>query len=114
MAKNIYNNNLQKCVNGTGFFRNGFCSTGPTDTGKHTVCAIVTDDFLNFNYKNGNNLIDPNPSSNFNGLKHGDKWCICQDVFYNSYKNGIKVDVIPEATNIAAVKYKNYIEGVTD
>ena len=114
MPKNIYGSSLEKCTNGTGFFRDGFCSTGPSDTGKHTVCAKVTNDFLSFNYNLGNDLITPNPSSNFNGLKDGDKWCICQDVFYNSYKHGIKVQVIPESTNIAAIKYKSYIEGVTD
>jgi uncharacterized protein (DUF2237 family) len=59
----------------TGFYRDGYCHTGPDDLGTHTVCAEMTSDFLDFTKKKGNDLT--RPASNFPGLRPGDKWCLC-------------------------------------
>ena len=62
---------------GTGFYRNGFCSTGEMDLGRHTVCVRVTSDFLAFSKSVGNDLSTPMSQYNFPGLKDGDVWCLC-------------------------------------
>jgi uncharacterized protein (DUF2237 family) len=61
----------------TGFYRNGCCETGDEDLGVHTVCVIVTQEFLEYSRSMGNNLIDPMPMYNFPGLVAGDRWCLC-------------------------------------
>ena len=61
----------------TGFFRDGCCNTGPLDQGMHTVCAIVTDEFLEFSKAAGNDLSTPRPEFGFVGLNDGDQWCLC-------------------------------------
>jgi uncharacterized protein (DUF2237 family) len=61
----------------TGFFRDGFCRTGPEDVGLHTVCVKVTREFLDFSVLDGNDLVTPVPEWGFPGLKPGDKWCVC-------------------------------------
>ena len=61
----------------TGFYRDGCCATGPEDRGVHTVCALMSDDFLNFSKSQGNDLSTPRPEYGFDGLKPGDYWCLC-------------------------------------
>lgn len=61
----------------TGFFRDGCCNTGPTDTGRHTVCVIMTKEFLAFSKYVGNDLSTPRPEYGFAGLQPGDRWCLC-------------------------------------
>ena len=61
----------------TGFFRNGCCDTSPEDTGSHTVCAVMTEEFLAFSKTSGNDLSTPMPDYGFAGLKPGDRWCLC-------------------------------------
>ena len=72
---NLYNKKLETCSTNplTGAYRNGCCETGPNDIGTHTVCAIVTDEFLEFSKKMGNDLTIDYPQYNFKGLKEGDK-----------------------------------------
>lgn len=65
------------CEPKTGFYRDGYCHTGPMDLGSHTVCATVTQAFLEFSLAAGNDLITPRPAMNFPGLKDGDHWCLC-------------------------------------
>ena len=60
----------------TGFYRDGFCSSGPEDIGRHTVCSIMTAEFLAFSKSRGNDLSTPMPQYNFPGLKPGDRWCL--------------------------------------
>ena len=86
----------------TGYFRNGYCSTGPTDTGTHVVCAVVTDAFLQFSKKQGNNLITPAPG--FPGLKAGDKWCLCAYRWKEAYEAGVAPSVVLESTNRAVLR----------
>ena len=61
----------------TGFFRDGCCRTGPDDVGQHTVCAVMTKDFLTFTVAAGNDLVTPRPEWGFPGLVEGDRWCLC-------------------------------------
>ena len=77
-GKNVLGQALVSCSHDpvTGFFRDGCCHTGPQDQGVHTVCAIMTDDFLAFSKKAGNDLSTPMPQFGFPGLRHGDQWCL--------------------------------------
>ncbi|KAL7458702.1 hypothetical protein ACHAWC_010754 [Mediolabrus comicus] len=73
---------------GTGFYRNGFCSTGDNDVGRHTVCVQVTDDFLSYSKSVGNDLSTPMPEYHFPGLKEGDIWCLCAQRWAQAYNAG--------------------------
>ena len=79
MDKNIFGEPLKSCCSTplTGYFRDGYCRTDKLDYGNHSVCVIVTEDFLEFSKQNGNDLITPQPKILFPGLKAGDKWCLC-------------------------------------
>ena len=103
-TKNILNTKLVPCSSITGFYRDGYCSTGPTDSGTHIVCAIVDDNFLKFTKSRGNDLITPYPPS-FPGLKAGDKWCLCIKRWIEAYKAGFAPKIIAESTNELATKY---------
>jgi uncharacterized protein (DUF2237 family) len=88
----------------TGYYRDGNCLTGPTDYGTHIVCAVVDDRFLQFTKSRGNDLITPHPPS-FNGLKSGDRWCLCISRWIEAYKAGKAPKIIAESTNEMALKY---------
>src|SRR5438046_3161071 len=79
MPTNVLGTELQCCCRDpiTGFYRDGFCRTGPGDVGLHTVCAQVTREFLDFSVLQGNDLVTPHPEWEFPGLEPGDKWCVC-------------------------------------
>jgi len=87
----------------TGFYRNGYCSTGVNDHGTHVVCASVTDDFLQFSKSMGNDLITPGPG--FPGLVAGDRWCLCANRWLEAYRAGVAPPVIAKATNRVAFQY---------
>ncbi len=89
----------------TGFFRTGFCATDSNDRGIHVVAAVVTDEFLNYSLKQGNDLISPYLASGFPGLKAGDVWCLCALRWKEALKAGVAPPVILEATNIKALEY---------
>ncbi len=72
----------------TGFFRNGCCDTNPMDRGSHTVCAVMTAEFLAFSKARGNDLSTPRPEFSFPGLKPGDQWCLCAARFLEAYEAG--------------------------
>jgi uncharacterized protein (DUF2237 family) len=78
-AKNVLGQELSPCSLDpvTGFFRNGCCETGPHDVGMHTVCAVMTAEFLAYSESVGNDLSTPRPDLGFPGLKPGDRWCLC-------------------------------------
>jgi uncharacterized protein (DUF2237 family) len=88
----------------TGFFRTGFCTTGPTDTGTHVVCSRVTDEFLEYSKSQGNDLITPSPDSGFPGLIEGDRWCLCAYRWLEAYKAGRAPPVILKSTNKAVLR----------
>ena len=101
MEKNVFGEELKVCCTSpmTGYFRDGNCRTISEDTGTHTVCAIMTDEFLDFSLSKGNNLITPIPYYNFPGLKAGDKWCLCASRWVEAEKAGKAPLVILEATH---------------
>jgi uncharacterized protein (DUF2237 family) len=89
----------------TGFYRDGFCRTGPGDQGLHTVCAVMTDEFLAFSRQRGNNLTTPVPEYEFPGLKAGDKWCLCVARWAEALEAGLAPKVILEATHSSVIEF---------
>ena len=98
-AKNVLGTALQLCSLAplTGFTRNGCCDTGSEDQGSHTVCAQMTDEFLAFSISRGNNLSTPRPEFGFEGLKAGDRWCVCAARWLEASEAGFAPPVILEA-----------------
>jgi uncharacterized protein (DUF2237 family) len=103
-ALNVLGTPLQLCCAApmTGYFRDGFCHTSSADSGRHTVCAIVTPQFLSFTKSKGNDLETPHPPS-FPGLRPGDRWCLCAGRWLEAYKAGAAPGVVLEATNQQAL-----------
>lgn len=87
----------------TGFYRNGCCDTGPEDAGSHTVCALMTDEFLAYSKYLGNDLSTPRPEFRFAGLKAGDRWCLCAGRFLQAHDEGVAPKVSLEATHKRAL-----------
>lgn len=83
----------------TGFFRDGCCNTGHSDGGMHTVCAVVTDAFLEFSRSRGNDLTRAVPLADFPGLKAGDRWCLCAGRWLEAYQAGVAPLVDLSATH---------------
>ena len=83
----------------TGFFRNGCCETGPEDVGMHTVCAVMTAEFLEFSREVGNDLSTPRPEFGFPGLSPGDRWCLCAPRWKEALDAGVAPPVVLEATH---------------
>ena len=98
---NIFGQPLIACSTNpvTGFFRDGCCNTNEEDFGVHTVCIVATTEFLEFSKQVGNDLSTPLPQWGFQGLKEGDKWCLCAERFKEAYDNGKAPKVLLEATN---------------
>ncbi|WP_323042129.1 DUF2237 domain-containing protein [Gemmobacter sp.] len=87
---NVLGGTLESCSTApvTGFFRNGCCDTGPADRGLHTVCAVMTAEFLAMSKYLGNDLSTPRPEFGFPGLKPGDRWCLCAARFLQVHEEG--------------------------
>ena len=100
-ARNVLGGELESCSLDpvTGFFRNGCCETGPQDTGIHTVCAVMTADFLAFSKSMGNDLSTPVPDFGFPGLKPGDRWCLCAPRWMEALEAGAAPLLVLEATH---------------
>ena len=107
MEKNVFGEPLEPCCKSpmTGYFRDGCCRTVSQDTGTHTVCAIMTDEFLIFSASKGNNLITPIPYYQFPGLKAGDKWCLCVTRWLQAERSGKAPKLILEATHEKTLDY---------
>lgn len=99
--KNVLGGELDRCClkPRTGFYRDGFCLTGEEDVGTHTVCGVVTDEFLSFSKWKGNDLTTPSPANDFPGLKGGDKWCLCALGWKEAFQRGVTPRVILAATH---------------
>ena len=106
-GKNILKTELQIAGTSpiTGFYRDGYCSTGADDMGVHVVAAVLTDEFLQFSKAQGNDLITPNPLYGFPGLKAGDKWCLCAARWKEAFKAGVAPPVLLEATHEKALEF---------
>ena len=107
MEKNIFGEPLENCCTSpmTGYFRDGFCRTVSQDTGTHTVCAVMTDEFLIFSAAKGNDLITPIPYYQFPGLNAGDKWCLCVTRWLQAERSGKAPKLILEATHEKTLDY---------
>ena len=88
----------------TGFYRDGCCATGPEDVGSHTVCSVMTADFLEFSRAAGNDLSTPRPEWGFPGLAPGDRWCVCAERWLEAYDAGHAAAVVLGATHVRALE----------
>ena len=112
MAKNVLGDDLIACGMDpiTGFYRNGSCETGPEDAGVHTVCAVMTDEFLEFSKSRGNDLSTPRPEFGFMGLKTGDSWCLCASRWADAKEANMAPPVILEATHARTLEWSSLDE----
>ena len=104
--RNVVGGTLLPCSNEpvTGFFRDGCCSTGPEDLGSHTVCAVMTEEFLAFSKETGNDLSTPRPEWGFPGLHTDDRWCVCALGWLEAHAAGVAAPVILGATHERALE----------
>lgn len=101
---NVLGQRLQPCSTEplTGFYRNGCCDTGPEDRGSHTICVVVTAEFLALSKYLGNDLSTPRPELRFPGLKPGDRWCLCAARFLQAAEEFAAPKVVLESTHVRA------------
>lgn len=106
-SRNVFGEPLQPCSAAplTGFFRNGCCDTSAQDVGSHTVCAVMTDEFLRFSKAQGNDLSTPLPEFGFPGLKAGDRWCLCAPRWREAFEAGQAPLVVLRATHQGALDH---------
>lgn len=111
-AKNVLGGSLKSCSTDpmTGFYRNGCCDTGPQDAGLHLICSVMTDEFLEFSKSVGNDLSTPNPMYRFQGLREGDRWCLCASRWREAYDAGKAPKVVLEATHMLALEFASLEE----
>ena len=105
-ARNVLGDRLQSCSEApvTGFYRDGCCNTGPEDVGVHTVCALMTEEFLEFSRARGNDLSTPVPEVGFPGLKPGDRWCLCAARWKEALDAGMAPRIVLTATHEATLE----------
>jgi uncharacterized protein (DUF2237 family) len=105
-AKNVLGQRLELCCSAprTGFYRDGFCNTGPQDFGSHIVCAQVTEEFLAYTKNLGNDLSTPVPAYQFPGLKPGDRWCLCASRWQEAISAGVAPPIVLAATHEKALE----------
>lgn len=99
--RNVLGGELESCGTDpmTGFFRDGCCSTGPEDFGSHTICAVVTAEFLAHQRSIGNDLSTPLPQHRFPGLVPGDRWCVTAHNWAQAYRDGAAAPVVLASTH---------------
>ena len=104
--RNVLGGPLQPCGVDpvTGFYRDGHCATGPEDLGSHTVCAVVSTEFLAMQRELGNDLSTPRPEYGFPGLRPGDRWCVVAVRWLQAYQAGVAAGVVLAATNERALE----------
>ena len=104
--RNVLGGHLEPCGTDplTGFFRDGCCSTGPEDVGSHTICAVVTAEFLEHQRSIGNDLSTPRPQYGFPGLAPGDRWCVTAVNWARAHSDGVAAPVVLASTNEAVLK----------
>lgn len=101
MALNLLGTELESCSHDplTGYYRDGCCNTGAGDSGVHTVCAVMTEEFLAFSLAAGNDLSTPRPEWGFPGLRPGDRWCLCAPRWQEAYEAQMAPQVVLAATH---------------
>lgn len=104
-ARNVLGGPLECCCTEprTGFYRDGYCHTGPQDAGSHTVCAVMTAEFLAFSRAQGNDLSTPRPEYQFPGLGAGDRWCLCVSRWKQAFDAGVAPRVLLTACHEKAL-----------
>lgn len=104
--RNVVGSALEPCGADpvTGFYRDGCCNTGPDDVGNHTVCAVVTAEFLAHQRADGNDLSTPMPRYGFAGLQPGDRWCVCATRWRQAYDDGAAAPIVLAATHERALE----------
>ena len=107
MARNVLGDELETCGCDpmTGIYRNGCCDTGTEDMGVHTVCAVVTAEFLRFSAEVGNDLSTPRPEFGFAGLQPGDRWCLCASRWAEANAEGVAPPVVLAATHARTLEW---------
>jgi uncharacterized protein (DUF2237 family) len=103
--RNVLGGDLEECGTDpvTGFFRDGCCNWSPENVGYHTICAVVTAEFLEHQRSIGNDLITPNPRFGFPGLRPGDRWCVTARNWLRAHHDGAAAPVVLAATNERAL-----------
>jgi uncharacterized protein len=111
--RNVLGGELQCCCTAplTGFYRDGFCRTGPIDAGRHVVCAVMTAEFLVYTKAMGNDLSTPIEAYDFPGLKPGDKWCLCAVRWQEAMEDGVAPLVDLAATHEKALEFLSIAGG---
>ena len=106
-GKNILGGELESCCTDpmTGFWRDGYCHTNHLDRGTHVVCALLTDEFLQFTKARGNDLITPIPEHQFPGLRAGDGWCLCAQRWLEAHEAGVAPPIKARATHERALEH---------
>lgn len=106
-SKNIFGEPLIPCSSDplTGFYRNSCCDTGPDDHSVHSVCVVLTEEFLLFSKNQGNDLSTPMPQYGFKGLKPGDKWCLCATRWKEALDAGKAPQVVLEASHEYSLEF---------
>jgi uncharacterized protein (DUF2237 family) len=104
-ARNVLGGELEPCGTDplTGFFRDGCCNTDPRDAGSHTICAVVTEEFLEHQRAIGNDLVTPHPEFRFPGLTPGDRWCVTAVNWARAYSDGSAAFVVLASTHERAL-----------
>lgn len=104
--RNVLGTDLEPCGTDpmTGFFRDGCCNSGPQDRGSHTICAVVTTEFLEHQRAIGNDLSTPMPQYSFPGLVPGDRWCVTAANWARAFNDGVAAPVVLAATNEAVLQ----------
>jgi hypothetical protein len=103
---NVFGEAIEECCSNpiTGYFRDGFCRTAKYDRGSHTVCAQITDEFLEFSKSRGNDLSTPRPEFEFPGLVAGQAWCLCASRWLEAYESGCAPKVFLRRSNSMALE----------
>lgn len=103
---NVLGGELESCSNDplTGFYRNGTCQTGPEDIGLHTICAVVTSDFLEHQRQIGNDLTTAMPQFMFPGLSPGDRWCVTARNWLRAHHDGVAAPVVLASTHLGTLE----------
>jgi uncharacterized protein len=104
--RNVLGGELEECGTDplTGFYRDGCCTSGPEDLGSHTVCVVLTAEFLDFQRQVGNDLVTARPEYGFPGLTPGDRWCVVAVRWLQAYRAGVPAPVVLAATNARATE----------